>query len=399
MPQKEVLIDDVKVGMYLTDIDISWMKSPFFHHRFMISTKQQIDSLEKAGVKKITIDTDKSISRHPEDSSTPPQDTPRKVLKPSPFAKEVEAAKNIKNKAGKFLNKTIESMVSGDGKIDTAELVSLVNNSSESLMRNAHALLSLFHIGDNMTELTSHCFSVMSLALILGQRMDLSDKELEDLGTAALLMDAGWSKLPNQLFTLPSEYSDDEYEQIQEHIDHSVKLLDDAGFNYDVTGLVVKHHERFDGSGYYSNYAGNEIPLMSQILSLADHYNSLIKGYYGTTSIIPAHALKQIYLKAKQGSHDIGLVELLIQVVGVYPLTSAVLLNTKEKAVVTKVNWRDGMSPTVRIFYDKNGVNRMKPVDVDLYNIKKQDNPRKILKIIDANIGQNDPANLLIYSV
>jgi HD-GYP domain-containing protein (c-di-GMP phosphodiesterase class II) len=212
-------------------------------------------------------------------------------------------------------------------------------------------------------------------------------------------MDAGWCKVPNHLFTLQSEYTDDEYELIQEHIDHSVKVLDDAGFDYDVTGLVVKHHERFDGTGYYSNYEGSDIPLMSQILSLADHYNSLIKGYYCTSSIIPAHALKQIYLKAKQGSHDIGLVELLIQVVGVYPLSSAVVLNTQEKAVITRVNWRDGMSPTVRIFYDKNGVNRMKPMDVDLYNIREQDNPRKIQKILDTNIAQNDPANLLHFSV
>ncbi len=399
MSQQEIFIDKVKVGMYLVGIDVSWMKSPFLKHRFMISTNQQINSLKKIGVKKITIDTDKSSISESSDAPPPVAVAPRKVIKPSPFAKELDAAKNIKSGADKFLSSTIQSMVSGDGSINTEELTSIVNKSSESLLRNTHALLSLFHIGDNMSELTSHCFSVMSLSLILGQRMDLSDQELEQLGTAALLMDAGWCKIPNHLFTLQSEYTDDEYEQIQEHIDHSVKVLDDAGFDYSVTGLVVKHHERFDGSGYYSNYEGSDIPLMAQILSLADHYNSMIKGYYCTNSIIPAHALKQVYLKAKQGSHNLGLVELLIQVVGVFPLSSAVLLNTQEKAVITKVNWRDGMSPTVRIFYDKSGMNRMKPIDVDLYNIRNQDNPRKILKILDTNIKKNDPSNLLHFSV
>ena len=41
----------------------------------------------------------------------------------------------------------------------------------------------------------------------------------------------------------------------------------------------------------------------------------------------------------------------------------------------------------------------MKPMDVDLYNIREQDNPRKIQKILDTNIAQNDPANLLHFSV
>jgi len=52
MPDQEVTIDKVKVGMYLTGIDVSWMKSSFLKHRFMISNQQQITSLKQTGVKK-----------------------------------------------------------------------------------------------------------------------------------------------------------------------------------------------------------------------------------------------------------------------------------------------------------------------------------------------------------
>ncbi|MEO5344390.1 MAG: HD domain-containing protein, partial [Gammaproteobacteria bacterium SHHR-1] len=281
---------------------------------------------------------------------------------------------------------------------DVSAMARIVEETHDSTLRNAHALLNLFHLSNRYDDLATHCYGVMSLALMLGQRMDLSDDELSMLGSASLLMDVGWSRLPKQLLKNLVPYTEEEYAQVQTHVDLSVELLESAAVDNQIVDLVAKHHERLDGSGYFSQYRGADVPLMAQIMSLADHYDSLIKGYYDSGPVIPATALKQIYLAGQKGSHSMELVELLIQLVGVYPVSSAVQLDTGEKGLVTQVNWRDALRPKVRIFYSKQGLNLMKPMDVDLYQKDRSDG-RKIAKVLDPSDPRQDPQGLLGYSL
>ena len=62
----------------------------------------------------------------------------------------------------------------------------------------------------------------------------------------------------------------------------------------EVVGLVAKHHERMDGNGYFSYHGDNDVPKMCRILSIADHYNSKIRGYYDSPAMIPSSVLKEI---------------------------------------------------------------------------------------------------------
>lgn len=229
--------------------------------------------------------------------------------------------------------------------------------------------------------------------------MDLNETELLWLGTAGLLMDIGWTKLPLDLFENISIYTEAEYSLIQKHVDYSVEILEKSGFEPEVVDLVVKHHERVDGSGYYAGYVGEEISLSSRILSLIDYYNSKINGYYNSPSAIPSTALQEVYQKAQKGSYDVELVELLIKMVGIYPVSSAVQLNTLEKGVVLKVNWRDALKPMITIYYNKNGLPLMKPMIIDLNKQLETQTQRSIKSVIDPRNPKHDPENLLVFAV
>ncbi len=57
---KKITIDELQIGMFIIDLDISWIKSPFLFHRRAIKTKKDIALLKRSGVKQLTIDLDKS---------------------------------------------------------------------------------------------------------------------------------------------------------------------------------------------------------------------------------------------------------------------------------------------------------------------------------------------------
>jgi HD-GYP domain-containing protein (c-di-GMP phosphodiesterase class II) len=390
----QVPIDQARVGMYLVGVDVSWMKTPFFKHRFLLNSPEMIRQLAASGVRHISVDTERGQGAVVGAVERP---VPRNRSLPEVgLSKELDAAKVLRAQSIKQLGLMLNGVMGGGRTLDTSSLVGIIEETHSSTLRNAHALLNLFHLPGRYDDLAAHCYGVMSLALMLGQRMDLSDDELSVLASASLLMDVGWTQLPQALLKNLVPYTEDEYERVQQHVDRSVEMLEAAKVDNEVIDLVAKHHERVDGSGYFSQYHGDEVPLMVQIMGLADHYDSLVKGYYDSGSVIPATALRHIFSAAQTGCHSMGMVELLIQLVGIYPVTSAVQLASGEKAVVTKVNWRDALRPRLRIHYSKQGLNLMKPIDVDLYQ-QQDDSARKIVKVLDPSDPQQDPLGLLVY--
>ena len=402
----EVPIDKVVPGMYLVGIDVSWIGSSFVKHRFLINLQLDIDTLKKDGVNVVDVNTEKSTIpcdglgfKVKKTTSKPTSTTSdKKNIEPVEFTKEIDSAKTLRKETVDNLKKIFLS--SKEGKpVKQEEISSIVNESHDSILRNTHALLSLFHSEGQQSDLENHSFNVMSLSIMLGERVDLSEEEISHLGSAALLMDIGWSELPNDLFKNGSPYTDEEFEIVKTHVDIGVDILEDGNIPPEVISLVAKHHERTDGRGYFF-YEENDVPLMCRILSMADHYNSRIRGYYDSPAMIPSSVLKDIYTKAKKGSHDVALTELLVQLVGIFPVSSAIQLSSGEKGVVTKVNWRDAMNPTVKLYYDKFGKKMARPLNVDLSRQDKSSlNVRKIKTLLNVNDRGVDPANLLHFNV
>ena len=399
MNLKKIPIDKLEIGMYLVGVDVSWMKTPFVKHRFMIDSQKKLQSLKGLGIKLVAIDIDKStydFNLTHKQKITPPEPAIKKIA-PSSLSKEINFAKNLESQSKRQI-KVVFDTLKTDKKADINGLLDIVSQSNDSILRNGQALLSLFHTNKRGHLLIDYAFNSMSMALLIGQRMDMSEQELLDLGKTALIMDVGWLMLPAELFQQPYPYSDGEFDLVKQHPDISVDLMEASNFDSSVVDLVAKHHEHIDGSGYY-NYTLEDIPLAAQILSLVDHYNSQIMGCYDGQKIIPATALRNIYKKISDGSHDAGLVELLVQLLGIFPISSAVQLNTQEKAIVTKVNWRDALKPTISIFYNKSGNALMKPYIIDLFKQNASQVPREIKKVLNPLSKIDDPAGILIYSI
>ncbi|HSL24097.1 MAG TPA: HD-GYP domain-containing protein [Vicinamibacterales bacterium] len=134
-------------------------------------------------------------------------------------------------------------------------------------------ILRHFISKDAYTE--NHCHRVSVYAVRIAGAMNLDTERIEDVRAAALLHDIGKLDISRELLYKAARLTSDEYQQIQQHVSKGVQLLETVGGSLRrVIPIILAHHDRFDGSGYHPT-RGDEIPLESRIIAVADVYDSL----------------------------------------------------------------------------------------------------------------------------
>lgn len=124
-------------------------------------------------------------------------------------------------------------------------------------------------------ESAAHSRRVARLARKLGERMGLSLLELETLEIAGYLHDAGKMGIPNSILGKTDPLDEWEMEIVRKHPGYSASIVSPLSGFAEVAKTVRHHHEQYDGGGYPDGLAGEEIPLLSRILLLADTADAL----------------------------------------------------------------------------------------------------------------------------
>lgn len=151
----------------------------------------------------------------------------------------------------------------------------MTDHTHRALIQFASALSAALQERDAYTRL--HSERVMNLSHELGLRIGLSSSELGFLRAASALHDIGKIGIPDHVLLKPGKLELDERQVMQTHSErgaHIVLALDRDGA--DVVANVIKHHhESFDGSGYPDGLAGENIPILARIITLADNYDAM----------------------------------------------------------------------------------------------------------------------------
>jgi len=152
-----------------------------------------------------------------------------------------------------------------------------------------------------------HSKRVAEYAQKIAQQMQLSDEECHRVYKAGMLHDVGKVAIPDSVFLKPTKLTEDEYHLIQEHVTLGYEMLKHVSLFDDILEIVRDHHEHFDGSGYPRGLLGDEIPLLAQILTVADAFDAMTTDriYKGRKTV--QEALKEIaQLASKQFHPDIA---------------------------------------------------------------------------------------------
>jgi len=180
-----------------------------------------------------------------------------------------------------------------------------------------------------------HSVDCAIVSLVVARAMNKPPQEVQDIMTAALLMNVGMLRDHEQLHHREHPLSDEEQDLIRSHPEESVNLLRSAGIiDGNVLNYVLLHHENEDGSGYPFGRASAEIPENAKIIALADRYCARVSSRLYRKSMLPNAALRDILLTEKKNIHPM-LAACFIRELGTYPTGSFVRLVNGEVGVVT----------------------------------------------------------------
>lgn len=120
-----------------------------------------------------------------------------------------------------------------------------------------------------------HSTRVSVLSKLIAERIGLRPEELALVEVAGLLHDAGKVSVPVEILDKPGKPSDEEWEVIKGHPERSLDILSAIPALSNIATLSAAHHEKHDGTGYPKRLKGEEIPLLAQIISVADTYDAI----------------------------------------------------------------------------------------------------------------------------
>lgn len=120
-----------------------------------------------------------------------------------------------------------------------------------------------------------HSDRVSAYSVLIGKHMNLSEKDLKTLELGGLFHDIGKIGVPDSILLKESKLTDDEYSEIKNHPAIGKHILSNATIFEDILPIVFHHHEKYNGTGYPSKLAGEDIPLFARITAVADTFDAM----------------------------------------------------------------------------------------------------------------------------
>jgi HD-GYP domain-containing protein (c-di-GMP phosphodiesterase class II) len=146
------------------------------------------------------------------------------------------------------------------------DLRSLFYNTVETLIRALQAR-------DPYT--SGHSTRVSRYCLLIADKLSFSTKEKHPVYLAAMLHDIGKIGVPDTLLQRPGKLTPDEMDVVREHPHMGASMIRMLGEMHPIVPLILHHHEAYDGTGYPDGLKGDQIPLISRIIAVADSYDAM----------------------------------------------------------------------------------------------------------------------------
>lgn len=144
-----------------------------------------------------------------------------------------------------------------------------------------------------------HCRNVGLCAYQLSNKLGLDYDTCLNAYITGLIHDLGKSVVNQAILNKPTKLSDQEFEMIKLHVEHSVSIAIENYHSQEIVQAVAEHHENFDGTGYPNQLKELQISLLGRILRLSDFFISLFENRVYRKAFSCNDALKIIYENAK----------------------------------------------------------------------------------------------------
>ncbi len=287
-------------------------------------------------------------------------------------------------------SKGVMTKIKSGEKVNMKKAKRIVESMVDHILEEENLLLGMTAIKDYDEYTYHHSVNVSILSIALGQRLGLSKKMLTELGLVALFHDIGKIDIPNEILNKSTNFTDDEWKIIKKHPVWGVrailklKRLDYTSIRSSI--VAFEHHLYFNLSGYPRVRNYTELDFYSKLVSVVDQYDAMTSArVYSRIPLSPDKALSIIMERA--GSQlDPLLFKFFINMVGVFPIGTLVMLDTRELGLVYESDVVFADRPRVMIIIDRKGQSiSTRPI----VNLTEKDESgryyRTIVKTLDPN--------------
>lgn len=187
------------------------------------------------------------------------------------------------------------------------------NKEMDNVLEFVISLSNVIEAKDSYTD--GHTRRVADLAIELGRRMNLSEKQIKVLDVAAVIHDIGKVGTPEWILNKPGSLNRDEFDIMREHPEMGARIIRPISALNECLDPVLHHHEKIDGSGYPFGLKGEEISVEARIVAVSDIFDALFtKRPY--RDALPIETVVEIIEKDTQsGKLDLAVLNHLLNMV------------------------------------------------------------------------------------
>ena len=231
----------------------------------------------------------------------------------------------------------------------------------DQVLNNEMSMVGMTTVRDYDEYTFTHSVNVCIFSVALGRKLGFSKVQLYDLGMTALLHDVGKARVPAEILNKTGSLDEREWRFIQQHpwmgalTLFGIRAYEEVPYRSIL--VAHEHHMKMDLTGYPKAIRPRTLGMFSRIVSVADGFDAATtRRVYSTKPIEPDQVLKEMWDNPKRG-YDRVVVKALINLIGIYPVGTCVILDTLEVAIVAAPNpdTQQLNRPVVRIAVDADG--------------------------------------------
>ncbi|HEY4217645.1 MAG TPA: HD-GYP domain-containing protein [Gemmatimonadaceae bacterium] len=253
------------------------------------------------------------------------------------------------------------SSVRMGGSPNIKKMKRVVQGIVDQILNEETSLIGLTTIRDYDEYTFTHSVNVCIFSVALGKRLGLSKLQLYDLGMAALFHDIGKSRVPQSILNKSGGLTDEEWRLIASHPWLGVLALFQVRGAQELPyrSMIVahEHHMKRDLTGYPRPIRERQLSMFSKIVAIADGFDAATsRRAYQTVPFTPAQVMLEMRDNPRRGMDPV-IVKAFINLTGIYPVGTLVILDTFELGIVHAVNPLQEMlsRPVVRVVSDALG--------------------------------------------
>ncbi|MDQ7988787.1 MAG: HD-GYP domain-containing protein [Candidatus Dactylopiibacterium sp.] len=373
---KKIPSTELRLGMFVHELDCDWLTHPFFTNRFLISKEAQIEKILETGIHDVYIDTERGVDA----PNAPTEEEVRATLEqeimtlaaqapPAPLQvhreEEIQRASAIRGRAQALVRNVMADARLGRA-VEVEQAEQVVLHITESILRNSGALLGLLTIKNKDDYTFLHCVSVCALLVAFCRSLGLDTETIRQAGLGGLLHDTGKALVPDAVLNKPGKLTDEEFELIKRHPRDGYEILlrspEIGPIPLDIT---LHHHERLDGAGYPDRLPPAQIQQLVRMASIVDVYDAITADRCYHRGMPATDALRKLH-EWSANHFDPQLVQAFIRCVGIYPVGTLVRLESGRLGVVLEQNEASLLTPRLKILFNAKSGNRVQPYELDL---------------------------------